>query len=423
MNLRLHYVLIVAGVALGLVACQSVPTPLPTATSGPTVEPQSTATPVVMGQSFRVYATLPLNGPNAEKTRSIDNAIKLALEQLTDSGLICDGIYKVDYQLLDDSDATAGKWTMLQEQTNAYKINADADAMAVIGPIDNGAARVAMPILNKSGIAIVNPAADYIGLTKMFAPNDPDVYFEMGKRNFMRLVPPQDTQAVAAARWAGTLGIKHVFIVTDIEQYGRGPADTFTIELSKASIEVVGRDAVDESTSNLISIANRISSSNADLIYYAGSDVVKAAQLLKQARSSGINARMMGTSLLMSQGFVDAAGDLARDVMATSFGVDMTALSPKGAQFARAYESKYETKPDSYAFTGYEAVSAVLSSARNVCQKDRVAITDALFNTLDFDGVLGKWSFDEAGDISITSFYGNTYDKGVWQLTTSLTAD
>ncbi len=417
--LRHFAVISVAGVLLA--ACQATPAPVPT--PAPTIEPLPTATPVVKGQIFRIYASLPLSGPNAAQSKSIDNAINLAIEQQTDSGVVCDGIFKLDYQLLDDADATAGKWTMQREQANAYKINADPDAMAVIGPFDSGAARIAMPILNKSGIAMVSPAADYVGLTKPYAPNDPAAYFEMGKRNFMRLAPPLDAQGAAAARWANSLGAKDVFVVADVEQYGRGPADAFINEAGKSGMKIAGRESVDDKAGNLLLIVSRILISKADFIYYAGSDPAKAVALLKEARTEKIGAKMMGTSALMNKAFVDGAGDLAQGVMATSFGIAMDKLSPKGAQFARAYEGKYGAKPDASAFTGYEAVSVVLTAARNVCQKDRVALLDAMFNTLDYDGVLGKWSFDDNGDISLTPFWGNTLDKGVWQLAATLPVD
>jgi branched-chain amino acid transport system substrate-binding protein len=312
---------------------------------------------------------------------------------------------------------------MQREQANAYKINADVDAMAVIGPFDSGAARIAMPILNKTGIAVVNPSADYVGLTKPYAPNDPAVYFEMGKRNFMRLAPPLDAQGVAAAKWANTLGAKNVFVVADVEQYGRGPADAFINLARNIDMAIAGRESVDDKAGNLPFIASRILISKADFVYYAGSDPAKAAAFLKEVRAEKISATIMGTSAVMTKTFVDAAGDIAQGVMATSFGVAMDKLSPKGAQFARAYESKYGSKPDTYAFTGYEAVSVVLTAARNVCQKDRIALLDAMFNTLDYDGVLGKWSFDDNGDISLAPFYGNTFEKGAWQMTTPLSAD
>ena len=409
----------IAAATLFLAACQSTPTPLPTpeVTPGPTVEPTPTATPVVKGQMFRIYSSLPLTGQEAAQSKSIVNAINLAIEQKTAGGLLCNGAFKIDYVSLDDADPATGNWAMEKEQANAYKAVGDADAMAYIGPFDSGAAQVSMPILNKGSIAIVNPAADYIGLTKPYAPSDPDVYFEMGKRNFMRLAPPMDLQGAAAVRLAKVFTGTRVFVVDDAEQYGRGPSDAFIAAAPKAGLTVVGRESVSAKADNLPFIASKILINKADLIYYGGSDPLKAAAFLQEARAEKIGAAFIGTSNLMSTAFTDAAGDLAQGVYATSFGLPPEQLSARGLAFEQDYEAHYGSKPDIYALTGYEAASIIISAAGTVCQKDRVALLDAMFNTLDFDGVLGKWSFDANGDISVHPFVGNRFDKGTWVIT------
>ena len=43
----------------------------------------------------------------------------------------------------------------------------------------------------------------------------------------------------------------------------------------------------------------------------------------------------------------------------------------------------------------------VLEGIKRAGKKDRAAITDAITNLRDFDGVLGKWSFDQNGDTSL----------------------
>ena len=51
-------------------------------------------------------------------------------------------------------------------------------------------------------------------------------------------------------------------------------------------------------------------------------------------------------------------------------------------------------------------VNVALNAINKVCKKDRGAILDAVFATKDFDGVLGKWSFDANGDTSLTGMSG-----------------
>ena len=43
----------------------------------------------------------------------------------------------------------------------------------------------------------------------------------------------------------------------------------------------------------------------------------------------------------------------------------------------------------------------ILGAIERVTRHDRSAVTDAAFATRDFDGALGRWSFDANGDIDL----------------------
>ncbi|MCI0366645.1 MAG: hypothetical protein L0219_22500, partial [Phycisphaerales bacterium] len=45
-------------------------------------------------------------------------------------------------------------------------------------------------------------------------------------------------------------------------------------------------------------------------------------------------------------------------------------------------------------------------------KKDREAIRQAIVSIKDFDGALGKWSFDENGDTTLKTMSGNTVKNG-----------
>jgi branched-chain amino acid transport system substrate-binding protein len=45
-------------------------------------------------------------------------------------------------------------------------------------------------------------------------------------------------------------------------------------------------------------------------------------------------------------------------------------------------------------------------------RKDRAAIRDAIFATRDFDGVLGRWSFSDTGDTTLTGMSGRQVKNG-----------
>ena len=407
----------IAATTLLVAACQNTPTPAPTIdanapTAEPTTEPTPTATPIPKGTILKLYSSLPLTGARSEDAQAVVNAINLALEQHTQSGTLCDGLFKITYESLDDATAEKGGWDMLTEQANAYKVNADPDAMAYIGPLDSGAARVSAPILEQASVAMFSPGADYVGLTKPYAPSDPQAYFPAGKRNFMRLVTPLDAQGAAAATWAKSLGVTSVLIVDDEEQYGYGVSDAFEMAAKQAGLQVSGRDAINLKSGNLLALAGR--AMNVDLVFFGGSDPKNAGEFLAQMRKAGAKAKFMGAAALMTKDFAAAAGDAAEGAYAFGAGVTLENLSDKGKQFVQDYQARFNAKPSSMAVYGYEATSVALATMGKVCQKDRVALLDAMFKTQDFDGVLGKWSFDANGDIGLTSELHYTLQKGTW---------
>ena len=54
----------------------------------------------------------------------------------------------------------------------------------------------------------------------------------------------------------------------------------------------------------------------------------------------------------------------------------------------------------------------VLDAIKRAGKKDRAAIRDAMMATKDWDGVLGKWSFDKNGDTSLTAMSINQVKDG-----------
>jgi len=366
-------------------------------------------------ETLRIYSSLPLTGSSAGQAITLVNAINLALEQQTKDGVVCDGKFKIEYTSLDDATAAAGKWDAAKEQENANKAVADPDAMVYIGTFNSGAARVSIPILNQAQpgpLVMVSPANTAVDLTK---GADTAKYYPTGKRNYTRVVAADDFQGAFAAKWAAKLGAKNVYILDDTEVYGKGVADQFQKNAEADGLKVAGRDGIDGKAADYKALATKIAGTNPDMIYYGGITQNNAGQLLKDIRAAGIKAPFMGPDGILEQAFIDAAGaDVAEGTYATIAGAPFDKLPEKGKKFYDDYQKKYNGKPEAYAIYGFEAASVAISALSKTCKKDRAAVNDALFGTKDFEGVLGKWSFDENGDTTLISMIGNQVTKGQW---------
>jgi branched-chain amino acid transport system substrate-binding protein len=448
---RVSSLIILAALLLGLLAaCGGAPAAQPTAPAAPTAAAVATAAPAPTepaateaaeateaattapattaattgtGTRIVIASSLPRTGSSKGQTDTVVNAIKQRLDEAKYQA--CDGKFTIEYQDLDDATAAAGKWDPGQEAANANKAVADPDVVAYIGTFNSGAAKISIPILNAADLVMVSPANTYPGLTKpgKGEANEPDVYYPNGKRNYARVVPADDLQGAAAANWAKSLGVASVYVLDDAELYGKGVADVFNKTAGTLGLKVLGQESIDGKAADYRALAAKVLDLNPDLVYFGGITQNNAGQLLKDLRAEGFKGKFMGPDGIYETAFIEAAGkDIAEGVYVTFGGVPSAELTGAGKAWYDAYKAKYSSEPEVYAVYGYESANVVLAAIEKTCKVDRAAIRDAVFATKDFDGVLGKWSFDANGDTTLTTMSGAQVTGGDFKFVTALSA-
>ncbi len=351
--------------------------------------------------TLKVVSSLPRTGSSNAQSSSIVNGIRMAIDEV--GGKIGDDA--IAYEDWDDASPERGQWDPAVEAANAQRAVKDKDIIAYIGTYNSGAAKIAMPILNRASLVMVSPANTYPGLTKpgLGEANEPAVYRPSGKVNYFRVVPADDIQGEVAATWAKELGTKKAFILHDRELYGKGIADVFKRVCGKLSIEVVGYEGIDSKAANYRSLVTKIKSTGADLVYFGGTTQNNAGQVAKDLVAGGAKVNLMGPDGCRETAFIEAAGkDVLDDHTYVTFGgLPPDKLTGKGKDFYENYKQKFNAEPEAYAVYGYESARVVLDAITRAQTKDRPGILAAVATTKDFDGALGKWSFDENGDTSL----------------------
>lgn len=373
----------------------------------------------------KIVSSLPMTGSSLGQTQTVVNGIKQVLDE--NQSMACDGKVKIDYEVMDDATAAAGKWDPAQETANANKAVADSAVVAYIGTFNSGAAKLSIPILNQADLVMVSPANTYPGLTipGTGEGNEPNIYYPNGKRNYARVVPTDILQGSAGANWAKMLGVKKVYILDDQELYGKGIADIFAKTAKEQGLEVLGHEGIDPRASDYRALMTKLKALQPDLIYFGGITQNNLGQLIKDARNVGMTAdrvKIMGPDGTFEQALIDAAGKDAEGYYVTFGGVPGKELTGKGKTWYENYKKKYNAEPEAYAAYGYEAANVIVNAINQVCQNDRAAIRDAVMGTKDFQGVLGTWSFDKNGDTSLTTLSGNTVKNGKFEFVTKLEA-
>lgn len=363
-------------------------------------------------QVIKIISSLPRTGSANSQTSSMVNGIKMAIEEA--GGKVND--FTIAYEDWDDASPERGQWDPAIEAANAQKAVKDPDIMAYVGTYNSGAAKISMPILNKALLAMVSPANTYPGLTKpgMGEANEPQVYRPSGKINYFRVVPADDIQGDVAAHFAKEIGIKKVFVIDDRELYGKGVADVFKRVAGKLGIEVVGYEGIDPKAANFRSLVTKVKGTGADMVYFGGTTQSGAGQVAKDLVAGGAKVKFMSPDGTREQAFIEAAGKDALEGRAyvTFGGLPPNELKGRGREFYETYKKKFNAEPEAYAVYGYEAGRVVLEGIKRAGKKDRAAITAAITGLRDFDGVLGKWSFDQNGDTSLKVMMVETIKDG-----------
>jgi branched-chain amino acid transport system substrate-binding protein len=371
-------------------------------------------------KTVKIISSLPMTGASRTQTVEIVNSIQMAIADTKINNVT------VNFEALDDATAAKGSWDAAQEAENARKAINDKSVVAYIGTYNSGAAKVSIPLLNQAGLVMVSPANTYPGLTKpgKGESDEPNKYFPNGKRSYARVVPADDIQGAVGAVWAKDLGAKKVYIVHDTELYGKGIADVFRAKAKDIGLTEAGYEGA-QKADNYRALANKIKDSGADLVYFGGIVDNNPAVLIKDLKAVVPNIKFMGPDGINCSEFLKQAGPAGEGVYSTFGGVPPEKYTGKAADWLKAYNAKFNNNnPNPYAIYGYEAAKVVLAGIAAAGDKadDRATVLANVMGTKNYDGVLGKWSFDANGDTTLTQFSGSIGKSGAWSFVKELAA-
>jgi branched-chain amino acid transport system substrate-binding protein len=362
-------------------------------------------------KKLTIYSSLPLQGAARAQALATVNGAKLALKNAGGKA----GDFPIEYVSLDDSTAQAGGWEPGQTSANARKAISDDSTIAYIGEFNSGATAVSLPLLNEAGIAQVSPGNTAVGITTDdpgAAPGEPDKYYPTGKRTYARILPKDTYQGAALATLAKEEGCASAYILNDKEVYGAGLARNVELSAKNVGLEIKGNEGIDKNAPNYRSLGAKIKETGAECFIYSGITANNAVQIFKDMAVALPEGALLGPEGVGETGFFDEdegglPPDVARRVLITIPGVAPEEYPPAGQEFLKQYEAEYgEKNPDRYAVYGYEAMNLILDAIERAGPDgaDRAAVVDQLLATKDREGVFGKYSIDENGDITLTPY-------------------
>jgi branched-chain amino acid transport system substrate-binding protein len=372
---------------------------------------------MVSGDHLTIYSSLPLEGALAPVSRQIVDGEKLALAQT--GGRV--HRFHVYYASLNDANPKTGEWAPGETANNAKYAAQDSTTIAYLGDFNSEATAISLPFVNAAGILQVSPASPYVGLTSSLhaGQDEPERFYQTGKRTFARLMPADPVQAAAQVKLMQKLAIKRVYVIEDQDPFDLPLAAIVAEDAKRAGIEVVGEGTIDTTASTeYAEETKKVLESGAQAVFFSGQPGAGAVALWQELHAANPSLRLLGSSSLSESAAPSSdtptsaaafASQLGEAAGVTYLATPMlpSALYPPAARAVLAqYRARFHEAAGSYALEGYEAMSAVLLAIRRAGShgNNRQAVIDKFFAIRDRDSVLGRYSIEAGGDTTLSRY-------------------
>lgn len=309
------------------------------------------------------------------------NAAKLVVEAVNAKGGVLGKMVEVDAQ--DDQ-------CKPEMAANAATKLISDKAAVVIGHICSGATKAALPIYRDAKIVLMSPSATSTALT--YSGEYP---------NFFRTIGADVVQGDICANFVmNKLGAKHVAIIHDKGEYGKGYAEAAKATITKAGkakvalFEGITTGAVDYSAA-----ITKVLQSKADVVIFGGYHP-EASKLISGMRKKGIKAAFVGPDGINGNDFIKIAGADAEGVYASGPEIYDNPMAKKAIE---DHKAKFGSEPGMFFLQGYAAAQSLLAAIEKAGSTDYAKVTEAL-RTNPVDTVIGKIKFDKKGDAEGVGF-------------------
>jgi branched-chain amino acid transport system substrate-binding protein len=365
--------------------------------------------------SVQICSDMPFGEPSqVGLSKGIWNGAKLAISQWKGKfkkvGLDLGPLIQQDYAKADGSGHDPDK-----EHANALSCVGKNDTYGMDGTLNSAMAKIAEPILNQAGMAMISPANSGIILTdpKQRSTQEPATANGSIKSvTYFRTVTTDALQGPAdAVFFAKTLKAKKVYLVDDGGEYGAGLALAFKNYRNShhLSFTIVGQARIETTDSAHIStssdaIADQIVSASPDVVF-CGCDGQYGFALPKALRAKGFTKPFMAGDAIDNAGWITAAGSGSVNNYCTDFGPNKVVASKS---FRTAYQKMFHIATQGYDATSYDAANIILNAVyqskthgkfKGNLLKRRTSILPYILHT-KWHGSIGTTTFDKNGDTS-----------------------
>jgi len=328
--------------------------------------------PIKIGVLFPLIGDLASYGAEAQK------AFDMAIEEINNEGGIDGRLLEAIYEG-SQCDATAAS-TAGQKLINIDQVK------IIVGAACSGATLAVAPITEEAEVLLISPFS-----------TSPDI---TNAGDFVFRVTPSD--ALAGRKTAelafDTYGHTKGAVIAENTDFSQALQKAFSENFEEKGGEIVASEDYNSDDTDLKTQILKVKESGAEVVFFAPQSPTPGALLLKQSAEIGLEARIIGNEFFGDKDLIKAAGEASEGIV---YYVPASSTdNPKTEKFYNDYQEKYgeEIAITQYTPNVYDTVQ-LLADALNQHGEDTLKIRDYLYGIKNYEGVSGKFSFDENGDV------------------------
>jgi len=289
-------------------------------------------------EEITIGAILPLSGDGAKYGEEAQRGIELAVAKVNTDGGIDGKKVVVIYE--DDQGLAKNAVTAMKKLASVDRVP------VVIGPMYSSTALAAAPVAENAKTVLFSPSAsspEYTNAGDYIFRNWPSDVYEGGEM----------------ARFAfEKLGLRRVGILTVSLDYGIGLTNVFRNTFEELGGQVPIQEQYVQGATDFRTQITKLKGANLDGVYLPGY-YSEIGLILRQARELNLQIQFISCVGFDNPKALEIAGNTAEGVVFARPAYDASSSDPRIAEFVRAFESKYDVEPGTYAAHAYDAARIV----------------------------------------------------------------
>jgi branched-chain amino acid transport system substrate-binding protein len=326
---------------------------------------------------IKIGVQAPITGKYANEGQSIDNGVKLIVDQYNAKGGVLGK--KIEVISCDDEG-------MAQKAAICARKLVNAGVLAVIGSYTSSATEAAQTTYYRNKVLQTSDGTSD-SLTK-------HKYWTFFRNSF-----PNSAEADFTAKYlVQHKHYKKIVVLSDYSSYATGLADATVKSIKALNGNIVYRGKIKSGTQNFTAILTKIKSMNPDVIYFSG--YYNDGGLLRaQQEQLDIKADFVGGDSNDNPDFMKLAGSSAAGTFLINVPTPDILPYDIAKKFLSDYKAKYGMAPASiWTLLNIDGLRAILYAATETKSTDSKTISDYLHNLKNFPGITGPVTFRNDGE-------------------------